>query len=112
VAIAIRDSVYLIDFSVKHISLDGASTAGSDVITEYVMATLEEYEHTTMSKFVGAGIPRNLDHLSKTLCSRLWLHLDIVPMVLNPEQEHTGESFWDVKRLDEQADSMARKCIM
>ena len=112
VAIAIRNSVYLIDFSVEHITLSNTISAENDSIAEYVTATLEQYEHTAMSKFAGAGIQRDLDCLSETLCSRLWLHLDIVPIVLDPEQEHPGQNFWNFKAVDEQADSMARKCIM
>jgi hypothetical protein len=49
----------------------------------------------------------------------LWLELDIVPIVVLDEREHEDEedqkgekNFWNVKRVDEQADSMVRKCVM
>jgi alpha,alpha-trehalose phosphorylase (configuration-retaining) len=49
----------------------------------------------------------------------LWLDLDIVPIVVLAEREDEGEEnrkgekhFWNVKRVDEQADSMVRKCVM
>jgi hypothetical protein len=32
--------------------------------------------------------------------------------VLRPDHEAKEKNFWDVKRVDEQADSMARKCIL
>lgn len=44
VAIAVHDCTYLVDFSVKHISLDTTSTPGSQ-ITDYVIHELERYEH-------------------------------------------------------------------
>ncbi|KXH31286.1 glycosyl transferase group 1 [Colletotrichum salicis] len=112
VALAIHDTVYLLDFTVKHINLDDSSQTGNDAIADYVINTLEDYEHANFSKFIGAGLPMTLKYMSQTLCSRLWLELDIVPVVLRPDDEHKEKSFWDIKRVDEQADSMARKCIM
>jgi alpha,alpha-trehalose phosphorylase (configuration-retaining) len=57
-------------------------------------------------------MPTTLKYMAPSLCSRLWLELDIVPIVLRPDDDHKGEkTFFDVKRVDEQADSMARKCI-
>lgn len=112
-AIAIHDTTYLIDFSVKHIVLDDAMKMGADMIADYVISEVEKYEHENFSKFIGAGLPTTVKYMSPTLCSRLWLELDIVPIVMRPDDEsNKGASFWDVKRVDEQADSMARKCIM
>ncbi|KAL1842945.1 hypothetical protein VTJ49DRAFT_3586 [Mycothermus thermophilus] len=112
VALAIHDTVYLIDFSVKSIVLDDALKMGADVIADYVISEVEKYEHENFVKFIGAGLPTTLKYMSPTLCSRLWLELDIVPIVMRPDDEHKERSFWDVKRVDEQADSMVRKCIM
>lgn len=51
--------------------------------------------------------------MSPSLCSRLWLELDIIPIVMRPDDDlNKRNNFWDVKRVDEQADSMARKCIL
>ncbi|KAK4641455.1 hypothetical protein QC761_501750 [Podospora bellae-mahoneyi] len=112
VALAIHDTVYLVDFSVKHIMLDDAMKMGADLIADHVIAEVEKYEHENFAKFIGAGLPTTLKYMSPSLCSRLWLELDIVPIVMRPDDEHKEKSFWDVKRVDEQADSMARKCIM
>ena len=112
VALAIHDTVYLVDFSVKHIVLDDAMKMGADLIADHVIAEVTRYEHENFSKFIGAGLPTTLKYMSPTLCSRLWLELDIVPIVMRPDDEHKEKSFWDVKRVDEQADSMARKCVM
>ncbi|CAK7213206.1 hypothetical protein SBRCBS47491_001723 [Sporothrix bragantina] len=112
VALAIHDSVYLVDFSVKHLVLDEKSGASDDRIADYVIEAIEAYEHENYSKFIGAGLPTTLKYMSPSLCSRLWLELDIIPIVMRPDDEQKEASFWDVKRVDEQADSMARKCIL
>jgi hypothetical protein len=113
VAIAIHDSTYLLDFSVKTLELSGAE----DQVADYVLGELETYEHQNLAKFIGAGIPHSLMKKSPKLCSRLWLELDIVPISIMPElegleTETKDRIYWDVKCVDEQADSMARKCIM
>jgi hypothetical protein len=104
--------IYLVDFSVKYIIFDDALSTGQDLIADYVIEAVQLYEHNNFSKFIGAGLPTMLKYTSPSLCSRLWLELDIVPIVMRPDAEHKERSFWDVKQVDEQADSMARKCIM
>jgi hypothetical protein len=111
VAVAINDGVYLIDFSVKQIVLDDPLKMGQDLVADYVLEEVEKYEHENFAKFIGAGLSTTLRYMSPSLCSRLWLDLDIVPVVFHPDEEG-GPSFWDVKCVDEQADSMARKCTM
>ncbi|SCO84437.1 probable CCG-9 trehalose synthase (clock-controlled gene-9) [Fusarium oxysporum] len=112
ISLAINDSIYLLDFSVKHIVLDNVLRMDQDPIADYILEEVEKYEHENFAKFVGAGLPTTLRYMSPSLCSRLWLDLDIVPIVLRPDSEEREKSFWDVKRVDEQADSMARKCVM
>jgi alpha,alpha-trehalose phosphorylase (configuration-retaining) len=113
VAIAIHDNTYLLDFSVKTISL----TQDQDQISDHVLQELQTYEHQNLSKFIGAGIPYDLMKKCPKLCSRLWLELDVVPISIVPdleglEMEMKERGYWDVKCVDEQADSMARKCLM
>lgn len=112
IALAIHDTVYLNDFSIKHISLDEDMREGQDLIADHIVSEVEAYEHENFVKFIGAGLPVTLKYMSPSLCSRLWLDLDIVPVVLRPDHEAKEKNFWDVKRVDEQADSMARKCIL
>lgn len=121
IALAINDGVYLADFSVKHLDLRDNQAIGRDVIADYILKEVEDYQHDNFAKFIGAGLPATLRRVSKTLCSRLWLDLDIVPIVVLDEREDEGEdeedrkggkSLWNVKRVDEQADSMVRKCVM
>ncbi len=114
-AVAVHDNTYLLDFSVKDIDLDGTLENGEDRIAEYVISELESYEHNNLAKFIGAGLPHELLVRAPKLCSRLWLELDIVPLTnkLEVEENSAGNrDFWSAKCVDEQADSMARKCIM
>jgi glycosyltransferase involved in cell wall biosynthesis len=114
VAIAIHDITYLLDFSVHNIELNGSLNTEADPIADHIIKQLENYERETASKFIGAGLPYELLKRSPKLCSRLWLDLDVVPITIKPEDnDYDGvKDFWAHKRVDEQADSMARKCIM
>jgi hypothetical protein len=102
---------------VKHLELEGPEETRQDMVTEYIIKELVSYERKIFAKFIGAGIPDELMKMAPKLCSRLWAELDIVPITMKPGQE--SHSFrgndtphWDMKNVDEQADSMARKCIM
>ncbi len=112
IALAIHDTVYLVDFSVNRLGLEETVKSGHDIIADYVIKQVQKYERDNFSKFIGAGLPTTVKYMSPSLCSRLWLELDIVPLVMRPDDEQKEMSFWDVKRVDEQADSMARKCLM
>ncbi|PBP19434.1 trehalose synthase [Diplocarpon rosae] len=116
VAVAIHDNTYLVDFSVQTIQLKEKAET-EDPIADYVLKELEKYEHVNIAKFVGAGLSTELLKKAPRLCSRLWLDLDIIPISIVPElegyeKESKARSFWSSKCVDEQADSMARKCIM
>lgn len=81
------------------------------------MKEVTKYSHDNLTKVVGAGIPFDLLGLAPTLCSRLWLELDIVPISIMPEAERVDINrkkalHWEAKGVDEQADSMARKVVM
>jgi hypothetical protein len=116
VAIAIHDGIYLVDFCVHPIDLSGKQM-GEDGIADWVIGKMEDYEKDNTAKFIGAGMPYDLMEKSARLCSRLWLELDVVPISIAPEleglrMESKERTFWDSKCVDEQADSMARKCIL
>lgn len=100
----------------KHIELHANAATGRDAIADYVIEELSSYEKRVLAKFKGAGIPHHLAKMAPQLCARLWAELDIVPLVMHPnEAGHDAEEFdaqyWEYKVVDEQADSMARKCI-
>ncbi|KAK5994185.1 Trehalose phosphorylase [Cladobotryum mycophilum] len=111
ISLAIRDNIYLVDFSVQTIKSPGKADENG-FIADHVIEAISSYEHANFSKFVGVGLPDNLRSISPSLCSRLWLELDIVPIVLPLDEEREGMEFWDDKHIDEQADSMSRKCMM
>jgi hypothetical protein len=127
VAYAVHNTVYLLDYAVKHISLHdeeeeeaqdkGEKTpqAWDQRIARRIVKGIEKYEHENFIKFLGVGLPTTLKQMSPSLCPKLWLELDMVPIVLMPdghdELDSVG-SFWDAKGVEEQADSMARKCIL
>lgn len=106
--------MYLIDYSVQHVDLAAAKGSGPDGIADYIIKAIEAYEHSDSVKFIGAGVWSGLACLSSTLCSRLWLELDILPIVIGGGYEDCDgrKGFWATKPVDEQADSLARKCIM
>ena len=85
---------------------------GRDLIADYIISTVRKYEHDNLTKFIGAGLPRHLRQMSPTLCPRLWAELDIVPICMRPDREQREGDYWDDRLIDEQADSMARKCLM
>jgi hypothetical protein len=105
VAFCFRDAVQLIDFHTTKLDFTQAdSLTGS--ITKY----LELYEYGHNAKIVAAGFPSSLGSFCARLCSRLWLDHDIIPFAM-PAENWTG-TVWGEKGVDEQADSMARRCIM
>lgn len=118
VAIAIHDGIYLQDFYVKSISLNKRKPH-NDPIGDHVVEELKVYESEHFAKFVGVGLPHGLREQSPTLSSRLWLELDIIPISIpvniiayTDDSGVKSYTYWDSKSVDEQADSMARKCIM
>ena len=116
VAFAIRDGTYLLDFAVKHLTWDGEHSAPR-AIADFVVSELAKYEREHLSKFIGGGLPQKLIDLSPALCSRLWAELDIVPITPGTQRAREpdalqGQTYFDSKSVEEQADSLARKCIM
>ncbi|KFY09286.1 hypothetical protein V491_08278 [Pseudogymnoascus sp. VKM F-3775] len=115
VAIALHDSVYLHDFTVHNVPLP-ANHGDSDPIADFVIASLQKYQKKNLCKYIGGGLPVDLERLCPSLCSRLWSELDLVPLALWPDQEGSQKemedfTFWKDRGVDEQADSMARKSI-
>lgn len=117
IAIAIRDPTYLLDFVVKNLESEVSTCA--EEATEFVMGTLRPYMEKHLEKIVGIAMPTRVANHCTQLTSRLWAELDIIPLVL-PESRlldpftSRGPSerrSWDSRAIDEQAESMARKCV-
>lgn len=104
----IHDITYAVDFSLERVSFAESTETSEKLVVDYVISAIRSYERLHYCKFVGAGIPTSLDKALPSFSPRLWLELDIVPVAL----ERRLNSQKPIKRLDEEADSMARKCIM
>ncbi|CAG5184120.1 uncharacterized protein ALTATR162_LOCUS10920 [Alternaria atra] len=73
----------------------------------------KSYQKEHLYKFVGAGLTKRATEASPQLASRLWLELDIVPLVFSPTFDNPIVERQHGKILvDEEADSMARKALM
>ncbi|EER40472.1 trehalose synthase [Histoplasma capsulatum H143] len=115
ISLAVRDTTYFLDFSEHRFPIDERAHPSADVITDFVLLELRRYEHEHLEKFVGMALPRELAERCPHLCPRLWRELDIVPLVLHGKGVHSvgwiNREYWNTKTLDEQAESVARKCI-
>ncbi|KOS16984.1 Trehalose phosphorylase [Escovopsis weberi] len=112
ISLAIRDNIYLVDFCVKTIPPHSDTGKENGLIAQHIIDHILDYEHANFAKFVGAGLPDSLRAMIPSLGPRLWLEMDIVPIVLPPDEEREGGEIWDAKHVDEQADSMSRKCMI
>jgi hypothetical protein len=110
IAISIHDSVYNTDFSSTILPYDAAqSDKQTEIIESHIISTLRKFSSEHLCKFLGAGVTLSLlrevstfltpsyDALSKTtqapnLCTRLWLELDIVPIVFNIKPYHSDSA--------------------
>lgn len=84
IALSVHDSVYSTDFasaSIPYSPNDPEKTAVD--IEKHVIQTLRNFSSEHLCKFLGAGVTLTLLKESPNLCTRLWLDLDIVPIVFN-----------------------------
>lgn len=116
VALAIRDTTYLLDFLQKTFP----SEQGTSNIVDFILCKMKEFSEKHMEKFLGAAMPETMAEWYPTLCSRLWAELDIVPLVLPDEiigdskdldPQSSDYPGWSARTLDEQAESMGRKVV-
>lgn len=117
VAIAIRDTTYLLDFLETKLETDPATC--TQKATDFIVNRLKEYMDKHLEKILGLAMPTRVANDCTQLCSRLWAELDIIPLVI-PEcrvtdsftsRERSEQRTWDSRTIDEQAESMARKCV-
>ena len=77
--------------------------------------TAREYQQGHGEKLVGVAISADLAERCPDLCARLWLDLDIIPIILRKVEENVSWGEYDeklhFKSLDERAESMTRKCL-
>ncbi|KAE8355632.1 hypothetical protein BDV28DRAFT_162712 [Aspergillus coremiiformis] len=118
-AIAFRNPTYLVDCVVFDLSAETADTF-PHTICNRIISELQNYSEKYKEKIAGLALPLSLADKYPALCPQLWQKLDIVPLVLEHKDRarqdvDQGElaTFlgWEKKGLDEQADSMVRKCL-
>jgi hypothetical protein len=116
IAIAIRDTTYLLDFLEYHFPPNEPQTPSHAAIEDFIVSQLRDYSGKQLEKFVGVAMPEHLAQRCPNLCSRLWSELDIIPLALHEKDRMEAtpsrdETSWQSKTVDELAESMARKCI-
>ncbi|KAH8991044.1 trehalose synthase [Lactarius hatsudake] len=93
IAISIHDSVYNTDFSSTILPYDAAqSDKQTEVIESHIISALRKFSSEHLCKFLGAGVTLSLLREAPNLCTRLWLELDIVPIVFNIKPYHTDSA--------------------
>jgi hypothetical protein len=113
IAIALRNETYLLDF----LEQDFEGSDLESVICDFILTELQDYSNIHAEKILGAALSKSFHLHCPSLCPRLWLELDIVPILLHeePGAERTvgSEAVTHLKgkEVDEQAESVSRKCI-
>jgi hypothetical protein len=113
VAIALRNETYLLDF----LETTFTPPATESEVCDFILAELQNYRNLHAEKVLGAALPRSFHARCPSLCSQLWSELDIVPILLDEEQGAGGPTASEAvahlqnKDIDEQAESLSRKCI-
>ncbi|KAF4188400.1 hypothetical protein CNMCM7927_001606 [Aspergillus lentulus] len=111
--IAVRDAVYPLDFLEHRFHIPAKNL---DVeITDFILAQLREYSLDHAEKFIGTCLPTELTDICPRLASRLWLELDVMPLVV-PQHDALGGRYeqeipWETRDADEQAEYLAMKCV-
>ncbi|KAL1964169.1 hypothetical protein VTN77DRAFT_7257 [Rasamsonia byssochlamydoides] len=116
IAIAIRDSTYLLDFLEYPFLPDESRKPPYFAIEDFIINQLRDYSGKQLEKFAGVAMPDHIAQRCPNLCSRLWSELDIVPLTMHERDRieasaSKDETSWREKSVDELAESMARKCI-
>ncbi|KAE8146365.1 hypothetical protein BDV25DRAFT_162660 [Aspergillus avenaceus] len=120
VAIAIRDTTYLLDFVQETLPVKDEKAIGT-VIGDFVIEQLKRFSEENLEKFIGIAMPERIAEQCPGLCSQLWSVLDIIPLVLPEGSRREGDdkftfgipdkTTWKTRSIDEQAESMGRKCV-
>ncbi|RDI86551.1 Repressible alkaline phosphatase [Venturia inaequalis] len=82
----------------------------SIALSDQLLRSIQQYEQQHQCKIQGAGITKHVIDLCPNLPSRLWGELDILPFIFDSGLD-AGKVHVEVT-VDEEADSMARKCLM
>jgi len=90
IAISVHDSVYSTDFASMIIPLvPGDREKNAASIEKHILQILRKFSNDHLCKFLGAGVTLSLLKESPNLCTRLWLDMDVVPIVFNIKPTHS-----------------------
>jgi glycosyltransferase involved in cell wall biosynthesis len=90
IAVSIHDSVYSTDFASLVIPYSpNTPDKNAKEIEQEVLQTLRKFSLEHLCKFLGAGITLSLLKETPSICTRLWLDMDIVPFVFNISSFYT-----------------------
>ncbi len=115
----IRSSSELVNFFECTLPCQDRQEAATEVPI-LILDKLIQYRNVFHEKIAGIAIPRELSQRCPSLATKLWEVLDAVPLVIEQEKHRRAKGDqgelstflgWDEKQMDEQADSMVRKCI-
>jgi hypothetical protein len=118
-AIVIRSSSELVNFFECTLPCQDRQEAATEVPI-LVLDKLIQYRNVFHEKIAGIALPRELSQRCPSLATKLWEVLDAVPLVIEQQKHRRAKGDqgelatflgWDEKQMDEQADSMVRKCI-
>ncbi|KAF1933785.1 glycosyltransferase family 4 protein [Didymella exigua CBS 183.55] len=113
VAFVIHDGTYSMDFETTTIG-GGSAQERAEYLADDIIAKITHYRDEHFYKFVGAGLTTKAVEVCPQLPTRLWLELDIVPLVLDPSsgKDNTGTPDEPMYNLvDEEADAVVRKAL-
>ncbi|KAF9069834.1 trehalose phosphorylase [Rhodocollybia butyracea] len=98
ISISIHDSVYATDWGnvVVPYSPNALEKTGKE-IEKSILETLRKFSKEHVCKFLGAGVTLALLKEAPNICTRLWLEMDIVPIVFNIKPFHTDSLTKSVK---------------
>jgi alpha,alpha-trehalose phosphorylase (configuration-retaining) len=84
------------------------------LVEQHFLNIIRTYAKEHHYKFVGVGITQKLASMSPKLPARIWAELDIVPLVFEQGLNYPAKpaNRRSILNVDEEADSMARKCCM
>jgi hypothetical protein len=135
IAFVIHDGTYSIDFATVSIGAElsnssepsattseansGTSTPATaegrvDYFVEEIISKIKHYRDQHFYKFVGAGLTTKAAKTCPQLPTRLWLELDIVPLVLEPSSGRQNTGTPDAPKymmVDVEADAVVRKAL-
>lgn len=108
IGFAAHDGTYSIDFAVHSVEIKDRNV--TEVVTNYMLHSISQYQKDHRYKFVGAGVTAGTRDMCPELLSRLWIDLDIVALVFETGLEVSEVPLGSLP-VDEEADSMVRKTI-